>query len=320
MRKIASPALIIAALGAVISLAYAESYENKKIFHLGSYHDDYEWTDGLKEGIDQALAGKGIIVKSFDMDTKRNPDEKSKLQAAAKAKELIDQFSPDVIISSDDNAFKYVIMPFYRDAEIPVVFCGINWDASIYEVPYSNTTGMEEIILIEPLVKTLSQYVSGDRIGLIAGDVFTAKKEIGNYKKAYDFNFIDRYVKDFKQWKEMFLEIQDEVDMLILFNNAGIDGWDETQAVAFTKEHTKIPTGSNLEHMAKYVLFSFARSPQEQGSWAAQAALRILDGEKPQDIPMAQNKQGCLFVNLSIADKLNIILSPSQLRHAKVIR
>jgi ABC-type uncharacterized transport system substrate-binding protein len=300
--------------------AGAQMYEGKRVYHLGSYHAGYEWSDEVNRGIDEVLKGTGVILKSFAMDSKRHPEEDYIRRIAQEAKLDIDNFKPDVIISSDDNAFKYVIMPFYRDSEIPVVFCGLNWDASIYEVPYSNTTGMVEVVLVEQLIGFLKQYAEGCRIGILADDNYTAKKEIDIYRKVLKLEFDDRYVRDFDRWRELFREMQDTADMLIVFNNAAINGWDKDAAVAWVNEHTKIPTGSNLEYMSYYCLATFAQNPEEQGRWAAQAALKVLDGTKVTDIPMTKNKETRFFINLSIADKLDVIIPPSKIRHAEIVQ
>jgi hypothetical protein len=75
---------------------------------------------GLKES--------GIELKVFRMDTKRNADEAFKKDAALKAKAEIEAFKPDVVIASDDNASKFLIEPYYKNASLPFVFCGVNWD------------------------------------------------------------------------------------------------------------------------------------------------------------------------------------------------
>jgi len=41
--------------------------------------------------------------------------------------------------------------------------------------------------------------------------------------------------------------------------------------------------------MADFAIFSFAKDPPEQGEWMASAALRILEGVRPVDIPMVEN-------------------------------
>ena len=64
----------------------------------------------------------------FRMDTKRNTDEEFKKTAALKAKAEIEASKPDVVIAADDNASKYLIQPYFKDASLPFVFCGVNWD------------------------------------------------------------------------------------------------------------------------------------------------------------------------------------------------
>ena len=46
--------------------------------------------------------------------------------------------------------------------------------------------------------------------------------------------------------------------------------------------------------------------PEEQGRWAALAALKILDGVDPSRIPLAYNKEGRLYFNRQIAARLGI--------------
>jgi ABC-type uncharacterized transport system substrate-binding protein len=59
--------------------------------------------------------------------------------------------------------------------------------------------------------------------------------------------------------------------------------------------------------------------PDEHGEWAAQTALRILDGEEPSSIPVVTNKRGVLMVNVGIADDLGIQLSPDTIKNAERI-
>jgi len=61
------------------------------------------------------------------MDTKRRKTEQDKMAAALEAKALIESWQPDIVITADDNAAKFLVQPFYRDKDLPFVFCGINW-------------------------------------------------------------------------------------------------------------------------------------------------------------------------------------------------
>ncbi len=90
---------------------------------------------------------------------------------------MINEFKPDVVIASDDNASKFLIKPYYKNADLPFVFCGVNWDAKVYDYPYKNVTGMIEVTPIPILIEQMELFAKGKRIGFIGPDIITAKKE-----------------------------------------------------------------------------------------------------------------------------------------------
>ncbi len=138
-----------------------------RILFIDSYHEGYTWSDGVTEGILQILEHQAVELKIHHMDSKRNRDEAFIIAAAKKARQVIDEFKPDVVIACDDNAAKYLIAPFYKTSDLPIVFCGINRDAKTYGFPTRNITGMIEVDMIEPLIKQLRQYAKGKRIGYL---------------------------------------------------------------------------------------------------------------------------------------------------------
>jgi ABC-type uncharacterized transport system substrate-binding protein len=298
-----------------------KKHQGKKILFINSYHAGYEWSDGEIRGAQNALKDDGVELKVIHLDTKNNPSPEFAETAATAAKETIEQYQPDVVITADDPALKYLIMPHYKNASLPVVFCGVNWDASVYGIPYSNTTGMTEVAATPRLIEILQGYAKGDKIGFIAGNTQTDKINAEYYKKLFNINLSKTYhVDTFAQWKEVFADIQKEVDMLILENNAGIKDWDNQAAESFVLEEIKIPTGSLQKYMANYALIAIAKDAEEQGAWAAQAALKILDGAKPSQITPESNKKGILFANLKIAGKLNVVLKPEILKNAQLVK
>jgi len=304
---------------ALYAFAFAGPYTGKKILYINSYHEGYEWSDGIFAGIQGVLNSADVHLKTVQMDTKRNTSEAFKSEAGLAAKRTIEAFKPDVVITSDDNAFKHVILPYYRDAALPVVFCGLNWDASIYGAPYKNTTGMIEVALIPQLLDHLRQYARGDRIGYLEVDVLTARKEAEYMKRLFQLDLQEQYVKTFDEWKKAFVEMQKDLDILIVGNNAGINDWDDKEARRFAEENTKTPTGGIYTWMMPYVLIGVTKVEKEQGAWAAQAALNILDGTPPSGIPVVANKDGNLMLNLPIADRLGVVFSLSMIRNATIV-
>lgn len=289
----------------------AENYAGKKILFIDSYHTGFEWSDGIENGVKSVLGKTPVELKIIHMDTKRNNSQEFMESAALKAKAVIEQFKPDVVIASDDNASKFLIVPYYKDTDLPVVFCGVNWDASVYGFPTENVTGMVEVTLVPQIVTYLKKYAKGARIGFIGANTLSAQKEYQYHQEILGVAYAQAYfAKNFQQWQEMFLKLQNEVDMAIMLNYVGIADWNEAQAKAFVETNIKIPMGARNGWDMPYSLIGVVNIPDEQGAWAAQAALKILEGVSPSKIPLTRNKQGKLFFNLRLAKKLGITAPP----------
>lgn len=133
-------------------LARITTTQHKKILYVDSYHAAYPWSAGITEGIKNVIdEHDDIELKIIQMDTKRHSDDEFKKTAAQKVKDLIESLQPDVVIASDDNASKYLIVPYYKGSKLPFVFCGVNGDAEVYGFPYRNITGIVEVKLINQI-------------------------------------------------------------------------------------------------------------------------------------------------------------------------
>lgn len=295
-------------------------YEGKKILWVDSYNKGYEWSDEIQEGIVNILKDD-VELKIQRMDTKQNQSEEYLAQAALDAKSAIESFNPDAVIVSDDNAFKYIVMEHYKGAELPFVYCGLNWDSSVYGAPYSNTAGMIEVTPIALLIEEMKKYSKGDKIGFLSIDTITARKEAENYKKVLGKELTEEYSLSFAEWKQDFIGIQKKVDMLILYNNAGVNDWDDAEARQWAEKNTVIITGAVMDWMAPFAAITLDHSGIEQGEYAAKTALRILNGENPSDIPEEQNKQSQLTLQMEISNNLGIVFDLDMLQKAdKIIK
>ena len=303
----------------LIENAHLISAEQKKMFYVNSYHKGYQWSDDIEKGLLKALnilenpdgaydtSGSDVELKVFRMDTKLNQSEAFIKQAALKAKAIIDEWKPDIVVASDDNASKYLIAPYYKNGSIPFVFCGLNWDASVYGFPVSNVTGMVEVEPVLETIEMLKKYAKGNRIGFIGAKGISNRKSIDNYVNRLGINFSDgKLVSDYSEWKKEYLRLQDSVDMIIWFNPIGIAGWDSEPAEKFILENTKIPTGATGDHNKRFAMIGIVKIAEEQGWWAGKTALRILEGKSPADIPVVTNKKSRVYLNMPLAKRLGI--------------
>ena len=91
------------------------------------------------------------------------------------------------------------------------------------------------------------------------------------------------------------------MDVLIIDSDGGLYNSQSDELKAFVEANTKIPTGGAYDFMSSYTMLTYAKVAQEQGRWSAEAALKILGGTSPNDIPLAQNQEGQLIINTRIA-------------------
>lgn len=303
--------LVIIGVAMVVGTATAGPYDGKRVLHIDSYHRGNTWNDRIADAVADTLQGTGAELKIIHMDTKRNATEAFKKQAALDAKAVIEAYQPHVVTASDDNAAKYLIMPYFKDADLPFVFCGLNWDAATYGFPFKNVTGMVEVSPIPQIISMMQRYAEGSRLGYIAEDTPTKRKELEYHERLFGIRYNKVYlVKTFEDWKASFLNAQDEVDMLIVLGVAAVTDWDDEAAGAFAESNTRIPTGTDFGWLMHVAFLGVGKVPEEQGRWAAQAALRILNGVPPSRIPLTTNKEGKLYFNRPIAAKLGVFDFP----------
>jgi len=315
-----TPFLLLCLLWSIALPVVAADYTGKRIMYVDSYHQEYPWSIGVNEGIASVLKDSGVTLKIHRMDTKRNRSPEFIRQAAERAHQAIEEFKPDLIIVSDDNAFKHVAQAFYKDADLPVVFCGLNGDAASYGLPYSNTTGMFEIGLIESLMKQLRPYARGDRIGFLALDSISSMKIEEEFSKNGSINLEKTYlIENFEDWKAKFLALQKEVDVIVFAQKNGIEGWNNREARKFVLEHSQLPSGALDPDIMDIAVLGFLRSSPEQGRWAASAALKILDGAAPSSLPSVRNQQARVVINHALSEKLGIVFPAALFKRAEIV-
>ena len=305
----------------VVPVDAADSVVGKKVLFVSSYHDGLTGADDVVAGIKEGFLGSGVKMTFTYMDTKRNPSESFAKEAALRVKAEIESLRPDIVIASDDAAAKYLIQPYYRDVDLPIVFCGVNWDASVYGFPSRNVTGVKEVELVPQMLRLLKVYARGDRMGYLAADTISERKNIEFHKKLFGLSYSTGYfVKTFAEYKAAYLQLQKEADLIVMLSPSGISGWDDGEAKAFVLENADIPSGAMVPWAAPYCLLTFSQILKEQGTLASGIALRILRGERPADIPITENTGGKLYINMPIAMRLGITFETKLLRLAEFVQ
>jgi ABC-type uncharacterized transport system substrate-binding protein len=298
----------------VVSFSASAAAETRKCLFVSSYHQGYAWSDGVERGLRQTLAGK-CQIRQFDMDTKRRKSVQEKTAAAREARSLIESWQPDVVITADDNAAKYLIQPYYAGADLPFVFCGINWTVEEYGFPYKNVTGMIEVAPVQTMIEQAIGLVPGARRALYIGaNTPTERKNADRMRKAVEdqgLEFEQQLASSLSSWVAAYASGQD-FDFIIVGSNAGIDDWDDRRAAQAIRQHTRRLTVTNHEWMMPVTMLGMTKVAEEQGDWAGRVALQILDGMAPDSIPIVANRKWDLFLNAGLIDAAGLKL-PAQL-------
>jgi len=122
--------VFITLLMLVIHLAHGKDTDDRRVLLINSYHPQYAWTDQLTKGVVEALstsiAPENIHVEY--MDSRRFVDDDVYSQTI---RNLLlykyQQYKPDVIITSDDHAFNFMLKTGDQlFPNKPVVFNGVN--------------------------------------------------------------------------------------------------------------------------------------------------------------------------------------------------
>jgi diguanylate cyclase (GGDEF)-like protein/PAS domain S-box-containing protein len=138
----------------------SEDEKHYHVLYINSYHPGYIWSDDIEKGLTQYFqsSDEHIELSIEYLDSRRFPAPVLLDRQAAVMKTKYAGFPLDLIIVSDNAAFDFVM----NNREelfpgIPMVFCGYNFFRPKKHPGLTNVTGVNEEINIEDLVKTALQ-------------------------------------------------------------------------------------------------------------------------------------------------------------------
>ncbi len=292
----------------------------KKILHIASYHDAYSWTHkidkGIRKGLKHGFKNTPHQYKVFYMDTKRKNAPEEIASAAEQAIDLIKSWNPDIVITSDDNATKYVASPL-RDTGRKFVFTGVNNEPYKYNLPNSNVTGILERFHTNDGIQLLQMLKPGSKkIVMLSDDSITAKLSNGQLESALRRENIDllglHYTGSFEEWKKLVKNYQGKADafyVTVYFTMKDKDGNSVSghDVLQWTIENSKIPEIGFWPFVTDHGgLVAIGVDGIEQGYTAAKIVAKIMKGTSPSKIPPRITNKSTLYINAKRAKELNI--------------
>ena len=299
-------------LGSSVLLLFGCTTAKHKIYYINSYHVGYGSSDDVMRGIKQELKAKDISLKVFYMDTKRHTSPQRVQDVTQQVLCEIKAYQPDCILASDDNAVKYIVVPYLKKGPTPVVFCGVNNTCTQYGLPTLHVTGMLEVLPVAQSIKILKQHnPTMHRLIVLTENSTSARANRAQLTPVYEkLGLTVRYVlvDTFDEWQRAFIQANQNTDLICLPTNGAIQGWDKERACAFVEQHIRVPILTHDDFMMPYAVFGLTKVAQEQGQWAARTALAIMNGQSPAEITVTQNQQTRMYVNQTLAHRINFHL------------
>lgn len=322
------PILLIAVL-AILYFSFSSGDQWKftedrpiKIFYLNSFHsENFPLTEDNIAAFRKVLEDDGVDfeIKQFDMNILRDPSEENKESSAQKAKEMIDEYRPDLLYATDDAAQELVAVD-YTNTKMPIVFSGVNEDPETYGYDKAkNVAGVLERVHFVETVNFL-KYIYPDvkKIGVIGSNYYLWEMVVERMKKTQEeIPYIEFTGWDlfpiYEDYQDKILDYQDKVDALIILGLVGIkdrQGKTVTTDIfsKWTVENSKLPEATFWNfHVAEGSLLSVDVSATEQGKEAAMLAEGILiDGKKPSSFEFKPSTIGEKNINLKRAESLGL--------------
>lgn len=302
--------------------------QNEKVLLIFSYSADYAWVIDETRGVEEVFSGRAVDIEKIYLDTKTNTSEAWMTKVAAEAVQKIDEYKPDLVMVFDDNACELVARQ-YIGKSLPFVFCGMNGEPADYGFPAKNITGVVERHHLEATLELLSQLKPGlKKLAIMSDASETSMGFMAGIQQETPSIEVTEYftTNDFNTWKAKIEELQTTVDAIGIYvyhtlkDKGGETSLPPEDVLGWTLANNKLPDFAFSDFTVKDgILCGVTESGYEQGKAAAKIAVRILDGEKPGDIPIERPAKGVKMVNEARVAELNITIPADVHQEALIV-
>jgi PAS domain S-box-containing protein len=273
----------------------------RNVLLINSYRPTYDWTRQTTKGIEDTFTQyKDRIELEIEyMHSRHFEDEKHYENLYELYKHKASSRKYDVIIAADDNAFRF--MRQHREElypNVPVVFCGIQEIDNIIPEGDDFLTGVYEYQVFEPTLQlVLKLHPSAEQIVIVSDGTVDRTafmheqwlEVIKNYENRVHFvnHFLRKLTADELLEKIGDLDPHSVVILTDSFRDpeGNLYSFEDNAEKIYQQCKAPIYTMSEEWFGLGPVVGGHIITGTLQGQAAAEIAIRILDGEKPGNIP-----------------------------------
>ncbi len=311
--------------------------EVKKLFILHSYEENHVCGQPQHDGVLASLKEKGLgvgeslHVKTYYMDTKRKNNSHELMEKQAEiALSHISDFSPDVLITIDDNAFRTVALELV-DKPLAIIFSGMNGQPEDYnrytqvvdswQKPGHNVTGVyEKLYFVEALKVHKKLFPDLDTIIAFVdtsptGRAIKKQIELEISGKELPCVLEIKTVSSFEEYKKEIVKAsKSEGDMAIypaalLLKDASNTTYTAPDIFDWTIKNSTLPEISLNFSFTRMGLFGGAAVDfYAMGKQAGKMTAAVFKGSEVGSIPIQNAERFALAFNLERAQNLGISL------------
>ena len=316
VRKLLAPLLVVGILlTSLISLHQLKADKKKDVFRIGiSQFITHQSLDATREGFVDELAKQGYVEgKNIEIDLQNAQGEQRNLKTISQ--QLAE--SSDVVLAIATPSAQSLAN---TTQTTPVIFSAVTDPVSAKlvesgEHPGGNVTGTSDqssdaistqINLIEkvlPKAKTIGiLYTQSEPNSVVQKD------EAKRLLEEKGFTVVEKTILDSNNVKAAAESLMAEVDMVFVPTDNIISSTMETVKQVSIKH--KVPVfGGSTEMVAVGGLYNYGTNYEELGRQTARMLVRVLKGEKPENIAVELPEKLELHTNQEMADALGIDIS-----------
>lgn len=316
VRKLLAPLLVVGILlTSLISLHQLKADKKKDVFRIGiSQFITHQSLDATREGFVDELAKQGYVEgKNIEIDLQNAQGEQRNLKTISQ--QLAE--SSDVVLAIATPSAQSLAN---TTQTTPVIFSAVTDPVSAKlvesrEHPGGNVTGTSDqssdaistqINLIKkvlPKAKTIGiLYTQSEPNSVVQKD------EAKRLLEEKGFTVVEKTILDSNNVKAAAESLMAEVDMVFVPTDNIISSTMETVKQISIKH--KVPVfGGSTEMIAVGGLYNYGTNYEELGRQTARMLIRVLKGEKPENIAVELPEKLELHTNKEMADALGIDIS-----------